>query len=864
MKMDSDNEINFPRSSTECFYERPQDETSTYSAAPALIQDNEGPDDVFTQSNPPPSTCEASLLPSEGDTDTTASNSGMTLLNGAADASSTKANPNSLDSYHGEKQLMTEQDRMDKVIPSTTQSSRESLDNNDKNFTSTAYQDQTSMEDTTCPVETCYDKPGKLSEDSRSEDEESNEDSEDIILSESEENCGENQRNRGSVSQQIYPNADENSETEICPDKEGDKTNYENICCFDEKDSKISRDQLDTESVEINASTLPGPSANKDKSESPEPSEFFKFNQNMPEEATNQPQVDDFSGEVTTGNVEHVDESLDYKLTKFDSLKREHGVAGTQITHLPFCDDSDEMVEQADRSQRTSIDIQQGEQLLHRLQMVQLRHNEIPNILQEISKDVRVEEHVRFRPNIEEERLREESMTSEEEEEGYELNTVKEEEATTNWTDNKNGEQVQTKVKTCLSTMAENNQINNKKEGECLDNENECSGPSDFSLDNIQGTSCSELPFISTGHRFSAVETFKERRIHEATQGKQNLQRAEGLFNLADNSDVLEIPFKTNLSLESLLTNVCTSQPSPWQFSEKKMQKEISQEIQRELVLVNQGKIPGGYSRGEVRQLKETKLMFEAFQQDKTKAPTRHQKHPASVMKGDVYPSVLERTRSLEMFSLKTCSVSRTQSLKVVNSETTKSDKNPENLRSKSPTGGSREKSRSSPYSKQDKHLRLHRSMDSISSEACASAVKTRDKTKEGGSRQESPILKQNPFFKLRPAMSLQPEVEKDIREAKEREEELQKQRCKLYGEFRQKSEDEEKSRGTQTFRSDVRLQSRRKLERVWPPPSKKDQKKSEQTQQEVKVHRAGGQRAPLWQRWESGLINEPAQNENK
>ncbi|GLD60351.1 uncharacterized protein AKAME5_001225800 [Lates japonicus] len=305
---------------------------------------------------------------------------------------------------------------------------------------------------------------------------------------------------------------------------------------------------------------------------------------------------------------------------------------------------------------------------------------------------------------------------------------------------------------------------------------------------------------------------------------------AGGVSSITDNPDVYwRFPLRP-ISHLSHYPQVDQGQSSDWQFSEQKMQKEISQEIQRELVLVNQGKIPGGYSKGEVRQLKETKLLFEAFQQDNTEGPTRHRKPPTTAIRGHVYPSVLERTRSLEMLSLKSCLVSRAHSLRLYESATSEREKDPEILRSKSPTGGLQDKTRLSPYPKQDKHLRLYRSMDSISADV--SAVETRSKTREGNTRQGSPILKHNPFFKLRPALALQPEVEKDIREAKERR--SCADRDVLY----------------------VRKQSRGKLELVWPPPSKNDQMKSEQTQQEPKVHRAGGQKAPLWQRWESGLIN--------
>ncbi|XP_037545352.1 uncharacterized protein LOC119422081 [Nematolebias whitei] len=331
---------------------------------------------------------------------------------------------------------MTEQDKMDKVIFSTTHSSRESLDNDDKNFTSTAYQDRTFMDGTACPVETCYDKPGKQYEDSRSEDEESNEETKEIILSDKKENLGENQRNRGSFPQPISSTFDENFETETYLETKSDKINYVDI---DEKHFKVTRDQQNSERAVSNdyQPTLPGFSANKDELQSPETSKFCKFNQIMMEEATNQPQVV-FSGEVTTGNGDYGGRSLDSNLTKCDCLKRESDISETQITQLPFCEDSEEMVEQVDGSRRIVTDIQQGKQLLHRLQMVQQRHDEIPNMLQEISKEVRVEEEFGFRTDVKEGKIRGESMASEEEEGVNELITVKREEAKTNQTEDKN------------------------------------------------------------------------------------------------------------------------------------------------------------------------------------------------------------------------------------------------------------------------------------------------------------------------------------------------------------------------------------------------------------------------------------------
>lgn len=277
------------------------------------------------------------------------------------------------------------------------------------------------------------------------------------------------------------------------------------------------------------------------------------------------------------------------------------------------------------------------------------------------------------------------------------------------------------------------------------------------------------------------------------------------------------------------------------------MQKEISQEMQRELVLVNLGKIPGGYSKGESRQMKDTKLLFEAFQQDMTEGPTRIRKPQTSLLKHPVYPSVLERTRSLEMFSHKISPMLRTHSFRVVSPS--EKEKHPDTFRSLSPS--LRDKARLSPYPKLEKLPRKHKSMDSINAMSSITSVDRVRNSKEEPVREGSPLLRENPFFKLRPALSLQPEVEKDIREAKKREEELRKQRSSLYGEARQVSKEERMSTGQ--LKTDPKQKTTGRLERVWPPPSKKDLTKAEQ---EARVQRAPGTRAALWQRWESGLIN--------
>ncbi|XP_044038507.1 uncharacterized protein LOC122869490 isoform X2 [Siniperca chuatsi] len=848
--------------------DRLQDETNVTPPAPAVIpryysvMDDEGADDVFIPPPPPPYM--APLLPAEGSTDATVNNSSVSPSNGAADATEAKANPSGLDWHHDEKQLMATHE-VDEMIASTTHTSKESMDNislsKDKDSTLPKDQDQTSMEGTGSLMETCYDRSGRHHLDNSTGGEESNGEPEDIVIL--------------SGGQENWKEIEAESETHF--DKDGDKTKSEDICGLAETDSKLTTGNVGCDGVETNAPKPSSLSVDDDDFESCGPPELCKCNQNKMDAQTNQPQVPEIPTEVSNDDEEHVDtRSLNYNLTKYDWVRRESGASESQVPQLPISEGSEEMVtkgEQGDGSRRIATDIQQGEQLLQRLQKVQLRHDvsipESPRTSQQVVQDTRGETKGVLKTEVDDLKTRERDLTGDDEKEESRSHTVDDEGAKTNLMEKEKNEKheskdIDTKAGMSLSLMLvgpEHHMIGRTKARDSDDDQSDSWVPADLSPINPHETSYTQVPFPSSHHRFSSAKTSIERQIHEATQEKQNLQRAGGLFNLADNPDVLEIPFKTNILLQPLTTMVGPGQRSDWQFSEQKMQKEISQEIQRELVLVNQGKIPGGYSKGEVRQLKETKLLFEAFQQDNTEGPTRHRKPPTSLMKGHVYPSVLERTRSLEMFSFKNRRVSRAHSLRLCKSATSEMEKCPEVSRSKSPTGGSRDKTLLYPYPTQDKRVRLYGSMDSLSTDASKSAMETRNKTREGNTTQDSLILEQNPFYKLRPALALQPEVEKDIREAKEREEELRRQRCTLYGENMPNSGDE--SQFTPTLVPDDRQQSRGKLERVWPPPSKKDQMKSEQTQ-EPKVHKAGGQKAPLWQRWESGLINgQPPKEKN-
>lgn len=673
----------------------------------------------------PPSSSRAPLLPEEGTMDAVLNNPTVTLTNWAADATEAKANPNGLDRHHGDKQLMAVHNTVDGVKASTAQTSRESMDTvaldatipND--VTLQKDQNQTYMERIGSQIETCHDpSPGHISEITTGA-EESNTIPEDIL-------SGGRENWRNTVEEddqlkQVYSGTEENSENET------------------------------------------------------------HFDQNWREAATNQPQVPEIP--KTLSSEENVDtRSLNYKFTKCNWVRRESGSSETE-PKLPISEGFEEIltkVKLEDESRRISTDIQQGEQLLQRLQQVQLRQDVLILESHHTSEEVVQEKINNIKGSVGSEV--EGKLARGCDYEGGKMKLVVREKKEKN-------------ESTTVPVESEHHWIARTEPGN-FTIDDLCSRciPAEFSLIDHHETPI-QIPLSSTHHRFSAAENIIEKQIHEAAREKQNVQRSGGVFNLANIPDVLEIPFKTNISLDT----TTVTQPyhhSNWQFSEQKMQKEISQEIQRELILVNEGKIPGRYSKGEIRQLKETKLLFETFQQCNMEGPTRHRKSPTLLRKGHIYPSVLERTCSLKRFSLKSRPISRAHSLRQYKSN---SDVHitSQGLRSKSPTVGVRDKTCLFLSSKQDKNVCLHRSMDSIS--AHSANVET-GKTKEGKTTQGSPILKQNPFYKLRPALALQPEVEKDIREAKEREKELHRQRCTLYGENRQWTDNGERSQCTTTF----------------------------------------------------------------
>ncbi|KAM9473676.1 uncharacterized protein ACWYII_008341 [Salvelinus alpinus] len=432
-------------------------------------------------------------------------------------------------------------------------------------------------------------------------------------------------------------------------------------------------------------------------------------------------------------------------------------------------------------------------------------------------------------------------------------------------------------------------------EMECSDDDQSDSGVStDFSPVSTHEIHTTTAPIIDNKAPPPQKETPIEREIRRSAEREQSLRRSRCMSNTQEGQEVVDIPLmKTPLLAKTLSSKAGPGQGTDWQFSEKKMQKEISQEIQRELVLVNMGKIPGVYSKGTVRQMRERKLLFEAFQQGNAEGPTRHRRTPTTAglgMRGHVYPSVLERTRSMELVSFKGYPLSRAHSHQMFDLKGQKeasSGQNPSAENQPAGKGAARkvvilesDDTIIAHYPNRDRGAqRLYRSLDCLS---IGGTVSTEEEATDevrgeqpGDEDEGSDIPRENPFFKLRPSLAMKPEVEKDIREAREREEELRRQRCSLYGEAGVSggrpdgTEDPSPDSPTTLIPSSSSFtasvdgrQSKGKLDRTWPPPNPKSARENPGQTQEPKVYKAGGQKTPLWQRWEAGMVNGPLPRE--
>ena len=298
---------------------------------------------------------------------------------------------------------------------------------------------------------------------------------------------------------------------------------------------------------------------------------------------------------------------------------------------------------------------------------------------------------------------------------------------------------------------------------------------------------------ISTGTPTSK-ETPIECEIRRTIEREHSLRRSRGLPNPPTSPEYVEIPLRTNVLSEPLNIKSERCHGKDKQFAGKKMQQEIHEETQREQDLVDLGKVPGVYDKGTVRQLKDRKQLFEAFQQpsDSTLSVSTRSKTTSWSSASDV--STLEENQE--------DTLSQTSTIGALYVERRRST----DLLSP-PVSPYSAKGRHSTYStppvmgfskKMDHQVIIMENNLSVPAQKMyhakleAEPVNTVDSgdpniSSQGTGRsdgiieEEEVALKDNPFFKLRSSTNVT-KVEQDIREAQEREKELRKQRMSLYG----------------------------------------------------------------------------------
>ncbi|XP_045061799.1 uncharacterized protein misp3 [Coregonus clupeaformis] len=329
-----------------------------------------------------------------------------------------------------------------------------------------------------------------------------------------------------------------------------------------------------------------------------------------------------------------------------------------------------------------------------------------------------------------------------------------------------------------------------------------------------------------------ADETPIEREIRRAVQREQSLRRSRGLHNKPPTQEYVDIPLRKSILTQTLPSKSDKSQGGKdRQFAGKKMQKEISVETQREQVLVQQGKVRGSYDKGTVRQLKERKKLFEAFQE-----PMETSSMMLSQSKASSWVSACDLS-TLEIQGDDALSVSvvggsfgeRRHSLELMSQTQNQSPSGtPRGITyiphgAPVPRGPTLSESSGGQIIILENHHHLvlpapahlhHASkplrhshstgtltetqgltvVDSASIYSSTSALSGEERRvfwrdEDGGrmeqeeeEEEEEELPKENPFFKLRSSSVSQDKVEQDIREAREREKELRRQRSSLYG----------------------------------------------------------------------------------
>lgn len=316
--------------------------------------------------------------------------------------------------------------------------------------------------------------------------------------------------------------------------------------------------------------------------------------------------------------------------------------------------------------------------------------------------------------------------------------------------------------------------------GACDDSQSDSGVSADFS----PGSTMDSTPAsIST-------ETPIEREIRRSVERENSLRRSRGLPNATSSPQYVEIPVKRGTLTQSHTGKIDKCKDKDRELAGKTMRQEIYEETQREQDLVKLGKIPGVYDKGTVRQMKERKQIFEAFQTPSDFIGPARSKTPSWSSASDVSNLDIQEKMAWQI------SPTKGSSMKSNHSSDIKSPTQNFNL---AVGEGSRNSTPRGPGFTEGNGFQvviIENNMDvpadkwySAKPEAVTVVDSGEQYTSpssirmEGEEEEEEELTPQeNPFFKLRSSTEFKVKVQQDIQETHEREKQLQKQRRSLYG----------------------------------------------------------------------------------
>ncbi|KAI3352463.1 hypothetical protein L3Q82_005417 [Scortum barcoo] len=320
---------------------------------------------------------------------------------------------------------------------------------------------------------------------------------------------------------------------------------------------------------------------------------------------------------------------------------------------------------------------------------------------------------------------------------------------------------------------------------------------SDLYDDSDSGVSADLSPCSTLEGKTSSslqYETPIEREIRRAIEREQSLRRSRGLPNPSTSPEYVEIPLRKTVLCQPLSPKSESCQGKDRQFAGKKMQHEIHEESKREQDLVKLGKVPGFYDKGTVRQLKERKKLFEAFQapSDSILMVSTRDKVTSWSSVSDIFTLENQKDISSQASTFGGSNMERspTQSLNPNKQEGSASltPRGPGFSEGKgcrvtilenNPSVKAQKLHRAKPEAEPVTVVDSGRPNISSSRTKGRGGIKEKEQENEMEEKEVSP--KKNPFFTLRSPKNVV-KVEQDIQEAQEREKEFHKQRISLYG----------------------------------------------------------------------------------